>query len=331
MRRLLQTDTAAVWGVRMLLAAAFFFGSEILLWTNPTGRPSADWLIILPLYLLLATVILDIFSRYRLRDFAGVMTLAGIYSLINSLVINPDTSLIEIPRTLVTRVTGAHTLLGLEMLILFLALTGQNFRRVALFGASIVGLAWGTWVRWSPLETQVTYETASLETMLILGIGGAVVILLFAAFAFFRGKTLTPQSILLNNRHWMFIGLVFFGLVLLRIAQGTVDVSALGLTGLILALCWAILWFRRGTKLSPMLEDHLPVRPPSFLWIVAVFALLFASGVFAYNQPLTRLGEINQLTLVVYGFTLYGLAWLPAVSLLIGLRAYVRQMQSRPL
>jgi hypothetical protein len=331
MRIQTQSNLAAVWRVRILLAAAFFSGSEILLWTNPTGRPLADWLIILPLYILLATVILDLFSRYRLRDFAGVMTLAGIYSLLNALLINPDTSLIEIPRTLVTRVTGAHTLLGLEMLVLFLTLTGQNFRRVALFGAVVVGLAWGTWVRWSPLETEVTYETASLETMLMLGIGGAVVILLFAAFAYNRGKTLTPQSILLNNREGMFIGLVFFGLVLLRIAQGAVDVSALVLVCVLLGLCWAILWFRRGTKLSPMLEEHFPVRPPSLLWLVTVFALLFASGVFAYNQPLTGLDEINQLTLVVYGFTLYGLAWLPAVSLLIGLRAYMRQAQSRSL
>ncbi|MBC8171837.1 MAG: hypothetical protein H7X77_09190, partial [Anaerolineae bacterium] len=118
----------APWLIRLLLAVTLFFGSEILLWTNLSGRSASDWLLLSPGYLALSTLLLDFIVRYRVRDLPGLMTIAGLYGLLNALLLNPDTTLFDIPRTLVTRVTGAHTLLGLEMLILFLALTGGHLR-----------------------------------------------------------------------------------------------------------------------------------------------------------------------------------------------------------
>lgn len=327
-----QPNVAAVWLVRLLLAATLFLGSEVLLWTDPIAREVFDWLLLIPGYVVLGTILLDLLARFQLRDLFGLMTLAGLYSLLNALMLNPETTLFDLPRTLVTRVTGAHALLGLEMLILFLALTGGGaFIRALLPGAVVVGLAWGTWVRWSPLEAEVSYDFVPQTTMLAAAAGVISVILLLTLLTYQRGKQLTPQSILLNSQGWILVAVVIAALVFIRIAQGFIDLESLFLPIALIGLCYAILWFRRGTKLTPIIQNHLPVRPLNIVWIVLATALLIGAGVFAYNLPLMGVGDFNQLTFVVYGFTLYGLAWLPTVSLILGSRAYIRQVQARPL
>jgi hypothetical protein len=318
----------AVWSLRVLMAAALFFGSEILLWTDPAGRAPVEGLLIVPAYLMTGAVLLDLIARYRVRDLFGIMTIAGIYGLINGLLINPDTTLFDIPRTLVTRVTGAHTLLGLEMLLLFLALTGGNRRHarwLLLISAGVIGLAWGTWVRWSPLQTGVVYDAVALPVMLGIGIAGIFLILLTARVS------QTPANILLNGREWGLVAFLSSALLLFRIAQGFVSLPALVLVVVILALCFAMLWFRRGTKLQPLIMPHMEVHPLPLVWIILAVAIFLWTGVFAYHLPLIGTVEFNQLTFIVYGFTLYGLGWLPAVSALLGLRAYMRQIQAQPL
>src|SRR5512134_3791736 len=110
--------------LRLLLAALLAYGSEVLVWTNPPGRPLLEWLLFAPGYLVLASILLDFVVRYRVRDLFGVLILAGFYSLSAALLLNPESMLIDMPRTLVTRVMGAHGLLAAEMIGLFLALTG---------------------------------------------------------------------------------------------------------------------------------------------------------------------------------------------------------------
>jgi hypothetical protein len=322
------------WWLRLLLAGLLVFGSEVLLWTNPTGRSLTEWVLALPGYFILATFLLDTLARYRVRDLPGLMALAGIYGLLNALLINPDSTLFDVPRTLVTRVSGAHTLLGLEMLVFFLALTAGHLRylrRILLAGAVIVGLAWGTWVRWSALEADVAYETPSLEVMLLVGLIGIVLLLLLIWQCYRSARSLSPESILLNAREWLLIGIAAGGLLLFRIAQSYVDFPTLFLTAILLSLCAAMLWFRRETRLQPLIEHMLPVRPLRWAWILLSFAILVWAGVFSYSLPFAGTRDFNNLSFVVYGFTLYGLAWLPAVSLWVGLRSYIRQVQARPL
>src|SRR5258708_776960 len=95
----------------ILLALLLMFGSEILVWTNPAGRPILEWLLLIPGYVALSAVLLDFTVRYRIRDLFGVLLLAGIYSLSSALILNPASTLTDLPRTLVTRVMGAHGLI----------------------------------------------------------------------------------------------------------------------------------------------------------------------------------------------------------------------------
>ncbi len=68
-------------GVYILLALLLMFGSEILVWTNPPGRPLLQWLLLIPGYLALSAVLLDFTVRYRVRDVFGALLLTGVYSL----------------------------------------------------------------------------------------------------------------------------------------------------------------------------------------------------------------------------------------------------------
>src|SRR5689334_22084263 len=156
----------ATWPARVLLALVLMFGSEILVWTNPPGRPIWEWLLLIPGYLALSAVLLDFIVRYRVRDLFGALLLTGIYSLASALVLNPTSTLNDLPRTLFTRVMGAHGLIAAEMIGLFLALTsgGQQSRRNLLSGCVVVGLAWGIWVKTWPVEE--SFGAVSLVTML---------------------------------------------------------------------------------------------------------------------------------------------------------------------
>ncbi|MCU0498826.1 MAG: hypothetical protein MUF87_15855 [Anaerolineae bacterium] len=313
---------ALVWG---LFAALLAFGSEILLGKALQAGVSLELALKLIGYLAISAFLIDTMIRYRVRDLLGLMTIAGVYGLLSALLINPAATLFDIPRTLVTRVTGAHALLGLEMLFVFLALTGGHLRHlrwILMLGAAIVGIAWGVWGRW---EIQLSFE-------LFLAIGGISisVLVLLTALLYRRGYNLTPQILLLTRIEWIVIGGIAFGLLILRLAQGVLSTSALFLVLVLLGICAAILWFRRETKLTPILYYHLPIVPMRWLWIILAIGMLFWTGSLAYQLPL--LGEIfNQYLFVVYGFTLYGLAWLPTVSLILGARAYVRQIQARPM
>ncbi len=120
-------STRYSWFVRLLLAALLGFASEVLLWTQPT-RPLLDWALLALGYLALSGLLLEIAARYRLRDAFGLLTLAGIYGMLNGLILNPATALIDVPRTLITRAMGAHAVAGLIALALFLALTRGGLR-----------------------------------------------------------------------------------------------------------------------------------------------------------------------------------------------------------
>jgi hypothetical protein len=317
---------------RLLLAALLFFGSEVLAWTNPLGHSLLDWLILIPGYLILASILLDLTVRYRVRDLFGGLVLAGIYALLYALLLNPAYAFTDTARTLVTRVMGAQGLISAEMLGLFLLLTGglgRRAHRLLLVGCLIVGLAWGIWVRWWPPDEGL--EQVSLVTMLAYGVGGLALIAALLAYAAPRTAALTPDFMRLSRVGWGACVLLLVAVFVFRLLQGAIDTTALVLTPLILLICWAILWYRERAKGRSLLDGHIPIQaPPPLKWLLPL-VVFFAAAILTYNLPLIQVEQANQLTLIGVGFTAYGLAWLPTVSLVLGARGYLKQMSQRQL
>lgn len=319
---------------RMLLAALLLFGSEILLWSDPLGRPLLEWLLLIPAYCLTATLLLDIAARFRIRDLFDVMLLAGIYGLLASALLNPAIIQAEMPVSLIARGLGAHTLLGLEMLGAFLVLTGGRRRRWGLPLLAVtaaVGLAWGTWVRWSPLQTTISGAPVLLPTALLVLVAGLVIITLLWVVALRQGRALTPESLLLKRRAFALVIVGLLGIFALRVIQLPLDPFAYVLIGVVFAACLVILWFRRLSTKPGLLIRHLPPAPPPAPRLALLLFVLLGTGVFAYSLPsLMVLGE-NQLLIVTGGFLLYGVAWLPFVCGVLGINAYARQLRTRPM
>ncbi len=198
---------------RLLLAALLGVASEILLWTQPT-RPLIDWALLALGYLALSGLLLEIAARYRLRDAFGLLTLVGIYGMMNGLILNPATALIDVPRTLITRAMGGHAAAGLIALALFLALTrgGLRGRRnlIAALGiALIVGVAWGTWARWSPVEFGGQDASTPGSLALFAGVGVGLIALALPG----TRRVSAPLDLRLGAPGWAFTLIVLIGLL----------------------------------------------------------------------------------------------------------------------
>jgi hypothetical protein len=222
---------------------------------------------------------------------------------------------------------GAHALLGTEMLGLFLALTGGSRKRTtrfSLLGCLVVGLAWGIWVRWWPVDEG--YGLVDMTTMLLYGAVGVVVIGGLLAVVPARTAQLTPENLRLSRTGWGVTFLLLVGLFVLRLVLGGIDVGGLILVSILLVICWAILWFRERPKGETLLDGHIPIQRLPLGILAAALVIFFAAAIAAYSVPLIQIEQANQLTLIGVGFLAYGLAWLPTVSLVLGMRAYGRQI-----
>lgn len=331
---------ASRWLVRLLLGSCLMLGSEILLWNNPLNRPAFEWVVLFFGYSGLSAFLIDIMVRHKVRDFLGLMTISGVYGLLNALLLNPSETLFDVPRTLVTRATGAHSLLGLEMLVFFLALTGGGGRRggarrlrwTLIGGAAAVGVAWGAWVRWSPEQADITYTLAPYSTMLLVGAVGVLIVTALSVLVFRQRNVLHPEHLQLTLREGALVALVLTLIAFLRLTQNAYSSgAALFLVAVLLGICAAMIWFRRNTRHPMLLADHFPMRPLPWIWLILAAAVIFWTAVFAYNVPRIGTPTFDQGVFVAAGFALYGLAWLPTVSLILGARAYIRQIQAKPM
>lgn len=298
------------WLTRGLLAVMLAFGSEILLWTNPPGRALLDWLILAVGYLAVSAVLLDLAVRYRIRDLFGLMALAGIYGLAAGLLLNPQTALVDVPRTLITRVMGAHALIGLTMLALFLKI--EKLPRAALVAIAVSGVAWGVWVRWLPTLIDSIAPETSLLTMLIYG---AVGLILIMALMRINRPGFSPDNFQLTPLEWIGVAVAFAVILIVHVSAGDIDPLSLVVIFVLIAFCVMLLWFQKREKGAILFNRQdfrsIPVLP----------ALLFlGAGALGFSLPFSPNGE--QLSLIIGVFTAFGLVWLPTVSLVMGVRAY---------
>lgn len=325
------TDTvshnrAGVWSLRLLLAGLFLFTSEILLWLNPQDRTVTDWLVLIPGYIVLGVVVLDLASRYRIRDLYDTMALAAIYGLANAFLLNPDSALVDFPRTIATRALGGHGVMGLFAFGLFVTLTGGGRYRLHLFGMAVnVGFAWSVWVRWSPELSERISQPISLETMfLYAGVIVAGLCVLFAV-AIATRKGTAPPDLRLSPLGMAILGVVVMVIFILRAVQGLLDAESLLPMIALIVLAWAMLWFRHDARGNAMLDAHIPLRPLSPVWVGVALMIFSATAILVYNLPLVTILGINQLLVVDYVLAAAGFAWLPFLAAVIGLQAFERQ------
>jgi hypothetical protein len=317
-----------LWLLRLLLASLFFFGSEIVLWQNPLHYTPLEWLIRLIGYPLLATLVLDIAQRYRIRDGYDAMVLLAASALLHSLLINPNEGWSDFLGTLLTRIIGAHALTQMILWGIFLALLRGDIRRFAIysiFGMAWLGMFWGFWMRWTP-ELRGTFEAVPLETSFLYTGFFLLPILLYAVVKL-SAKELSAANLLLTPLEWGIAAIVLISLFLYQAVIQAVGTSALLTVLVIMTILWAVLWFRRDAKQASMMEKFLPLRPQAFFWLPLALIAFMGAFYIAYGLPRIQAAFVDQLWLMELGFFAVGLFWLPIVASVIAIRGFDRLMR----
>lgn len=314
------------WLLRLLLASLLLFGSEILLWLDPPGRAPLDWALLIAGGVALSALLLDLLARFHVRDGFGLLALAGIYGLLNGLLLNPQTALADVPRTILSRALGAQVIAGLLMLTLFLALTFQPPTRRRWLGtlliAALVGGIWGVWGRGSPVLFGAAVTETPLEVLLVTAALGAGLILVLTLLASFTVRRLGAKAIdfRLSPLGWTGTLAALLTLLVVHLLQGEIDSLSLVVIPTLILFCLTILWFARRKKAASLLDA--PPTPAPLILLTMIAALLLAA-VPAYAQ-----GAGDPAALIGAAFTAFGLVWLPALSLALGGRAFMRQARA---
>ncbi len=310
-----------------LLALLLAFGSEVLLWPHAPNKTAVEWLLAVLLYPAIAALLLHLASRYRMRDLFGLMALAGIYGILNSLLINPASTLVDVPRTWFTRVLGAHSLIGLLMMSLFLALLPFISRRRLIFAALITfgsGICWGTWAKWSPTFTASVNEPTPLTLMMGAAIINALAI---GAIGWLLAKQDREQGRLLtlSRRGLALAILVLVIALIIRVSAGSVDVLSTVTLGTFVMISLGVLYYQERARGSTLLDTVSQFSGTRWIVLLALSTgLLLVGGLIGYG--LERGDAASDPVFVVTTlFTGYGIAWLPAVAGVLGARALIRQ------
>ncbi len=319
-----------VWVLRALLAAVLAFASEVLLWTTPNARDLVVWAILAVGYLALATALLDIAARFRWRDLFGLMALAGVYGLVNALLLNPTSAFVDFPRTFFTRAMGGHALAGTVGLTLWLLLTSGKQRNGIIVTAGIVavgiGGVWGYWAHYSP-PIFAEGEPAALTSLLsAYGVMVALIVtlILIAQRVLVALPEGVPATAFQTDRFsgaFVFVAAVALGGA--HFAAGTIDGTILTLVILFASFCAGIVWFQKRKKGVTLIDGRgIGGALPLFIGL----ALLgVAAGVVGYHLPrvaVTPSGETDPLAAIGAILTAYGLVWLPMVTFILGAREF---------
>jgi hypothetical protein len=315
--------------VVLLLGALFLFGSDVLLWPFPERRPLAEWGFVLVGCMALAAALLDLAARWRVRGVFGRLALAGLYGLGASLLMHPSVALADIPLNLLNRVLGSQALAGLLMLTLFLELLRGRASLWLYVGSLLAGAMWGILGRWFPPSFNPDLPETPLPVLLVGALIGFVLIAALWVIAARRAQGITAPDMRLSRRARLLVAVALVGLLALRLAQGVIDAVSFGVILSLIAFLVALLWFQKGKRGVSLLEGALPPAPPNPRFLLV--ALLFvAAGALAYQIPR---GEGDGDITGVLGtlFIAFGTVWLPTVSLVLGGRAFLRQVQAQQL
>jgi hypothetical protein len=315
---------------RLALAVVWAIGSEVLLWSYPPDRTVLDWIFHLIGYGVLAYALTDLAVRWRVRDLYGVAPLGGLAALLYALAVDPQFTLADIPRTLVTRAMGSHALLFMGMLLLWLVmLRVVPLQRLLVPLAALIGLCWGTWVRYAPTLTDLPGPTLSDPTLfLVIGIAAVGLIGVVAVIGS-RLPAASGESLLLQPVEAGVVAFAAIALIYRQLDLGAIDLESRGLVVGLVGLCLAMLWFRKDTSYG-YLVGSIQVNPPWGTWFAGMLVFLICASA-AFSAPIIGDDSFNQVAAVAALFTLFGATWLPGVSVILGLRAVLREVSSTAL
>ena len=314
---------AAPWTTRLSFAALLVAFSELVVWQQPAEYAALRILGSLVVYGALAVIALDLVVRLRASDVASLLMIAGAYGLANGTLIS-QVATRDLPVSLLARPLGAQPLAFLGALGAFrLLLSGRSANPLHLLVAAVAGLAWGVWTRWAPGASDGTIALVSAETALV-ATGGALAVCLLLAYLAAREPVTRADGWLLTPVEWIGSAAVLVAALAIGLSRNEIGGMGAGIVLTLVAYLLGTLFATRNLRSarSPLDAIAPPHAPNAIAWL-AMIALFLAAGWIGYALPGSG-DHSTQGDLLIGLLTAFGVLWLPVVSALVGVRAFVQ-------
>jgi hypothetical protein len=317
-------ERRSVWVVRIVFGLMLLTISEMVMWQHPDSHALYEWPILIIDYVALASILIDLLVRFQAGDLPGILLVSGLYGLVSSIIISHSAfENINYPVfSFVIRAMGLQTAAGFYGILLYTTiLRGKDATLREISGAVGIGLLWGIWVHWYPIQPNIAWsqdpialETAMLYVLPCIVLLGALLFAIAPRFRVFREDQLTLQW-------WeaILVGLPLFISLVVGMIPGQGGRSAIPYEWLFFALIiggyavWILLNRDRGYEPSILAETTFS-SPNLSTYIVVVLAFLVA-GTLSYGLiegPESIIGYA-----VYWAIFVFGTAWLPLASLLM--------------
>ncbi|PJF30322.1 MAG: hypothetical protein CUN52_04270 [Phototrophicales bacterium] len=317
------------WLLRVIFGVALLFGNEILLWQDPNFHSIPEWGLLLAGYIAISAILLDLAVRYRVNDSYMAMLMTCIGALLIGLLLNPQVMLADFPRHLLTRVIGASAFITLEMWGLFLALMGGHiarYRRNFIGFALAIGFNWGVWARYAYNLNGWSSASASVGDMTRLA--GICLMVIVLGMVVWRGRyqtSDTPLMLRMGVIEWSLMGVILTGIFLIQAVGDIYAGSEIGVSLILIFLCWLGLWSQRPDKGKMLMDAHFPPIIPPIAWLIGALGVFISGTILGYGLPLITPSGFSQLYLLELAFAGIGFVWLPLVASVLAVRAFERQ------
>jgi hypothetical protein len=315
---------------RLLLTVLLGFGAEGLLWSAPSDRAVLDLALTLVGLLASASILLDLMARWRVRDLYGLAAVGGLFALGYATLLNPTVTLRDLPLSLLTDVMGGQALIAMAMLLIFFVIAGSAgyWAWLGVPLGALIGVCWGVWLRWSPTLGDWGAAPTSPETVLLWGSGFAVAVLLLTVLTARLGP-IPAEALRMGAYEMVLVGGVVIAALYRQFDSRAIDAPVYLTLSALAAVCVAMLWYRKDSYFS-WLPDPWQAKPAA-LALLATLSVFVLAALWAYPQPAVQVGNLNLFDFIRLIFAIIALVWMPGVVVLIGLKAVMRDIQSKPL
>jgi len=335
MRQLLQKirvrERLPMWGLRLMLGAILMLLSELVMWQNPLQHSLLDWPVLLVLYVCIAALMMDVIVRFQVNEPATLIIASAVYGLITSGIVNHSAfaNLADGPYGLLVRGLGLGSASGLYGLLLFIVvLRGKSAEPLQVFSAMAVGVLWGIWVHWFPIQPRIGWATPEHpvrieDASLYLAIGLLFVGLLLA-FVVPRFRFVREQQMELLWWEAILTGIPLFIALVVGMIQDLIPaLPVLIFIGIGGFLVWVLSYQQHGTDPSVLAEITFPA--PNVITYLVLSVAFFVAGTLAYNL-ITGPDAIAGIIVYWVAFV-YGTFALPVAVLIIFWRVFRAQTE----
>ncbi|GAB4571683.1 MAG: hypothetical protein Kow0077_09040 [Anaerolineae bacterium] len=325
----MRSERLVIWAARLAVGLALLFYSEVVWWaSDPLALDALAWATRLVLYTLTAALMLDLMGRFEVGELFGWLVIGGLYGLINGALIT-GSAFDDLPISLITRPLGLHTLGGgmLALAWLFWLLDGRGITPLRLIVVAGAGLLQGVWVQTYPLLPTNRMAVPALGQVAAVTAVGLILVpgMLWLVVRALRRTTEQPlgPALQLNRIEWGLVGGGLAGLFAARFQADALGTFAGVVLGGLVGYLVLLLFLLRGQARQPVLERLSPVKVPK-VGVLAVFAVVHLLALVAGYSLIRDDAAAGMFRVLTAGLTVFGLVWLPGVSVGLGLRSYIR-------